>query len=106
MIRDSMTHAREDKDARALAEQRLEADRVLEGLIAALAADGETLLSKQEREALETAMMELVQLRQGEDPRAIEAGIKKTDKASQEFAARRMDKSIREALAGQSIDEV
>ncbi|MDO6580889.1 Fe-S protein assembly chaperone HscA [Photobacterium sp. 2_MG-2023] len=106
MIRDSMTHAREDKDARALAEQRVEADRVLEGLIAALAADGETLLSKQEREALETAMMELVQLRQGEDPRAIEAGIKKTDKASQEFAARRMDKSIREALAGQSIDEV
>ncbi|UTM56637.1 Fe-S protein assembly chaperone HscA [Photobacterium sp. CCB-ST2H9] len=106
MIRDSMAHAREDKDARALAEQRVEADRVLEGLISALAADGDQLLSKAERDALEAVMMELVQLRQGDDPRAIEAGIKKTDKASQEFAARRMDKSIREALAGHSIDEV
>ncbi|MFB1077955.1 Fe-S protein assembly chaperone HscA [Photobacterium damselae] len=106
MISDSMTYAQDDKDARALAEQRVEADRVLEGLIAALAADGETLLSKEERDALEAVMMELVQLRQGEDARAIEACIKKTDKASQDFAARRMDQSIRRALAGQSIDEV
>ncbi|EAR56967.1 chaperone protein HscA [Photobacterium sp. SKA34] len=106
MLRDSMTYAQDDKDARALAEQQVEADRVLEGLIAALAADGDTLLSTQERAELETVMMELVQLRQGADSRAIEAGIKKTDKASQEFASRRMDKSIRQALAGQSIDEV
>ncbi|MDX1302490.1 Fe-S protein assembly chaperone HscA [Photobacterium sp.] len=106
MLRESMTHAQEDKDARTLAEQQVEADRVLEGLIAALAIDGETLLSKQEREDLETVMMELVQLRQGTDAHAIEAGIKKTDKASQEFASRRMDQSIRQALAGQSIDEV
>ena len=63
-------------------------------------------MSTQERAELETVMMELVQLRQGADSRAIEAGIKKTDKASQEFASRRMDKSIRQALAGQSIDEV
>ncbi|MGF1738298.1 Fe-S protein assembly chaperone HscA [Photobacterium satsumensis] len=106
MIRDSMTFAQDDKDARALAEQQVEADRVLEGLIAALAQDGETLLSKKERDELEAVMMELVQLRQGTDPYAIEAGIKKTDKASQEFASRRMDQSIRRALAGQSIDEV
>ncbi|MGF1725089.1 Fe-S protein assembly chaperone HscA [Photobacterium nomapromontoriensis] len=106
MIRDSMTFAQDDKDARALAEQQVEADRVLEGLIAALAQDGETLLSIEEREQLEAVMMELVQLRQGTNPNAIEAGIKKTDKASQEFASRRMDKSIRQALAGQSIDEV
>ncbi|MEZ8093398.1 Fe-S protein assembly chaperone HscA [Photobacterium swingsii] len=106
MIRDSMTYAQDDKDARALAEQQVEADRVLEGLIAALAQDGDTLLSKEERDALEAVMMELVQLRQGTDVRAIENGIKKTDKASQEFASRRMDKSIRQALAGQSIDEV
>ncbi|PSW19676.1 Fe-S protein assembly chaperone HscA [Photobacterium sanctipauli] len=106
MIRDSMTFAQDDKDARALAEQQVEADRVLEGLIAALAADGDTLLTKEERDELEAVMMELVQLRQGTDPHAIEAGIKKTDKASQEFASRRMDQSIRQALAGQSIDEV
>ncbi|WP_305814230.1 Fe-S protein assembly chaperone HscA [Photobacterium leiognathi] len=106
MLRDSMTYAQDDKDARALAEQQVEADRVLEGLITALAADGDTLLSAEERAELEAVMMELVQLRQGTDTRAIEAGIKKTDKASQEFASRRMDQSIRRALAGQSIDEV
>jgi molecular chaperone HscA len=106
MIRESMTHAQEDKDARTLAEQQVEADRVLEGLITALAADGDTLLTKEERDELEAVMMELVQLRQGTDPYAIEQGIKKTDKASQEFASRRMDKSIRQALAGHSIDEV
>ncbi|WP_305369730.1 Fe-S protein assembly chaperone HscA [Photobacterium leiognathi] len=106
MLRDSMTYAQDDKDARALAEQQVEADRVLEGLITALAADGDTLLSADERAELEAVMMELVQLRQGTDTRAIEAGIKKTDKASQEFASRRMDQSIRRALAGQSIDEV
>jgi molecular chaperone HscA len=106
MIRESMTHAQDDKDARTLAEQQVEADRVLEGLITALAIDGDTLLSKEERETLEGVMMELVQLRKGTDYRAIEQGIKKTDKASQEFASRRMDKSIRQALAGQSIDEV
>ncbi|MBP2699701.1 MULTISPECIES: Fe-S protein assembly chaperone HscA [Photobacterium] len=106
MLRDSMTYAQDDKDARALAEQQVEADRVLEGLITALAADGDTLLSADERAELEAIMMELVQLRQGTDTRAIEAGIKKTDKASQEFASRRMDQSIRRALAGQSIDEV
>jgi len=106
MIRESMTHAQEDKNARTLAEQQVEADRVLEGLITALAADGDTLLTKEERDELEAVMMELVQLRQGTDPYAIELGIKKTDKASQDFASRRMDKSIRQALAGQSIDEV
>ena len=106
MIRESMTHAKDDKDARALAEQKLEANRVLEGLISALAQDGETLLSSDERQVLEQVMLELVALRDGDDPRAIEAGIKKTDKASQEFASRRMDLSIRQALAGHSIDEV
>lgn len=106
MIRESMTHAQDDKDARTLAEQQVEADRVLEGLITALAIDGDTLLSKEERETLEGVMMELVQFRKGVDYRVIEQGIKKTDKASQEFASRRMDKSIRQALAGQSIDEV
>nr|WP_086941248.1 Fe-S protein assembly chaperone HscA [Thaumasiovibrio occultus] len=106
MIRDSMTYAADDKEARALAEQQVEADRVLEGLIVALQQDGDELLTADERQALEAAMMALVTLRNGNDARAIEAGIKKTDQASQEFAARRMDKSIRQALAGHSIDEV
>jgi molecular chaperone HscA len=106
MLKDSMTHAKEDMQARALAEQRVEADRVIEGLIAALQADGDELLSKQENEQLLHAIEVLIALRNQDDADAIEQGIKDTDKASQEFASRRMDKSIRAALAGQSVDNI
>lgn len=106
MLKDSMTFAKDDMDARALAEQRVEADRVIEGLIAAMQADGDALLQEQEKAALLQAIESLIELRNGDDTAAIEQGIKDTDKASQEFASRRMDKSIREALAGQSVDNL
>ncbi|MBV7299067.1 Fe-S protein assembly chaperone HscA [Enterovibrio paralichthyis] len=106
MIKSSFSHAQEDKDARYLAEQRVEADRVIEGLLVAMQADADTLLSEQEQKDLVKAIEALIALRNGDDAAAIEQSIKDTDKASQEFASRRMDKSIREALAGHSIDEV
>ncbi len=106
MLRDSMTHAKEDMQARALAEQRVEADRVIEGLIAAMQADGDELLSEQEKQDLLKAIEVLIELRNGDDANAIEQGIKDTDKASQDFASRRMDKSIRAALSGQSVDDI
>ncbi|HCG9124607.1 TPA: Fe-S protein assembly chaperone HscA [Vibrio parahaemolyticus] len=106
MLRDSMTHAKEDMQARALAEQRVEADRVIEGLIAAMQADGDELLSEQEKQDLLKAIEALIELRNGDDANAIEQGIKDTDKASQDFASRRMDKSIRAALSGQSVDDI
>ncbi|EJG0633735.1 Fe-S protein assembly chaperone HscA [Vibrio parahaemolyticus] len=106
MLRDSMTHAKEDMQARALAEQRVEADRVIEGLIAAMQADGDELLSEQEKQDLLKAIEALIELRNGDDANAIEQGIKDTDKASQGFASRRMDKSIRAALSGQSVDDI
>ncbi|MGR5182411.1 Fe-S protein assembly chaperone HscA [Vibrio alginolyticus] len=106
MLRDSMTHAKEDMQARALAEQRVEADRVIEGLIAAMQADGDDLLSEQEKQNLIKAIETLIELRNGDDADAIEQGIKDTDKASQDFASRRMDKSIRAALSGQSVDDI
>ncbi|ENQ8747932.1 Fe-S protein assembly chaperone HscA [Vibrio parahaemolyticus] len=106
MLRDSMTHAKEDMQARALAEQRVEADRVIEGLIAAMQADGDELLSEQERQDLLKAIEALIELRNGDDANAIEQGIKDTDKVSQDFASRRMDKSIRAALSGQSVDDI
>ncbi|MEZ9944358.1 Fe-S protein assembly chaperone HscA [Vibrio breoganii] len=106
MLKDSMTFAKEDMQARALAEQRVEADRVIEGLIAALQADGDELLSEQERTALLQVIEDLIALRNGDDADAIEDGIKQTDKASQDFASRRMDKSIRQALSGQSVDDI
>ncbi|MBE3875098.1 Fe-S protein assembly chaperone HscA [Vibrio parahaemolyticus] len=106
MLLDSMTHAKEDMQARALAEQRVEADRVIEGLIAAMQADGDELLSEQEKQDLLKAIEALIELRNGDDANAIEQGIKDTDKASQDFASRRMDKSIRAALSGQSVDDI
>ena len=106
MLRDSMDHAKEDMQARALAEQRVEADRVIEGLIAAMQADGDELLSEQEKQDLVKAIEALIELRNGDSADAIEQGIKDTDKASQNFASRRMDKSIRAALSGQSVDDI
>ncbi|MGR5173729.1 Fe-S protein assembly chaperone HscA [Vibrio owensii] len=106
MLRDSMTYAKEDMQARALAEQRVEADRVIEGLITAMQADGDELLSEQEKQDLIKVIEALIELRNGEDADAIEQGIKDTDKASQDFASRRMDKSIRAALSGQSVNDI
>ncbi|MGR5138836.1 Fe-S protein assembly chaperone HscA [Vibrio jasicida] len=106
MLRDSMAFAKEDMQARALAEQRVEADRVIEGLIVAMQADGDELLSEQEKQALVKVIEALIELRNGDDVAAIEQGIKDTDKASQDFASRRMDKSIRAALSGQSVNDI
>jgi len=106
MLKDSMTYAKEDVTARMLAEQQLEADRVMESLIVALQQDGKSLLSETEQNAIETAIQKLYQIRQGGDRDAIEKEIETVDKLTQDFAARRMDASIRKALQGQSVDKV
>ncbi|MFA0494783.1 Fe-S protein assembly chaperone HscA [Vibrio sp. 10N.222.54.B11] len=106
MLKDSMTFAKEDMQARALAEQRVEADRVIEGLIAAMQADGDELLDEQGKQQLVQAIEALIEVRNGDNADAIELEIKNTDKASQDFASRRMDKSIRAALSGQSVDNI
>lgn len=106
MLKDSMAYAKEDMQARALAEQRVEADRVIEGLLAAMQADGDDLLNDAERQTLLSVIESLIELRNGDNTAAIEQGIKDADSASQEFAARRMDKSIRAALAGQSVNDI
>lgn len=106
MLRASMTHAKEDMQARALAEQKVEADRVIEGLLVALQENGEQLLSVEEYQSIEASLKSLIQLRNGDDADAIEQGIKDTDKESQDFASRRMDVSIRAALSGQSVDDI
>jgi molecular chaperone HscA len=105
MIQSSMTNAKEDMAARMLREQQVEADRVLEALISALAADG-ALLSDSERRALDDAMEALRIARNGTDTDAIEKAIEAVDKASDDFAARRMDESIRKALSGSKVDEL
>jgi len=106
MLKDSMAYAKQDMLSRALAEQRVEADRVIEGILAALQEDGNELLTEQEHQTLLQAIERLIELRNGDNADAIEQGIKDTDKASQDFASKRMDKSIRRALAGHSVDEI
>ena len=105
MLSDSMAHASEDVAARKLREQQVEAERVLEALEAALAADGEALLDEAERAAIDAAAAQLRAAMAGEDDRAIKQAIDALNAATTEFAARRMDNSIRAALAGHRVDE-
>ncbi|TCQ70564.1 chaperone protein HscA [Raoultella ornithinolytica] len=105
MIKDSMSHAEQDVKARMLAEQKVEAARVLESLESALATDA-ALLSAAERQAIDDATAQLRAVAAGDDADAIKEAIKNTDTQTQEFAARRMDQSVRTALKGQSVDEV
>ena len=97
MIQDSMSYAEQDVKARMLAEQKVEAARVLESLNGALAADA-ALLSAAERQMIDDAAARQSAVAEGNDADAIEEAIKNVDKQTQDFAARRMDKSVRVAL--------
>jgi molecular chaperone HscA len=106
MLQASFSHAVEDKLARQLAEQRVAGWQLLDGLNAALTADGEALLNEEDRTTLATLMIELQALLEGQDTAAIHSLIERLGRQSETFAGRRMDKSIREALAGISLDSL
>ncbi|OOF36272.1 Fe-S protein assembly chaperone HscA [Rodentibacter rarus] len=106
MIKSSFDHAEEDLQARELAEQRVEADRVIESVIVALQADGSTLLSTEEFHHIEAVLKQLIALKEGSDRQAIAQGIKALDVATQAFAARRMNASIHQALTGKNVSDM
>ena len=107
MLQDSFSHARGDMQARALREQQVEADRMIEDLLAAIYKDGDALLDDEERRCLKVAIEELRDLRESTtEHRPLARQIESVAKASEEFAARRMDASIKSALAGQTLDEI
>ena len=106
MLRESVEFAEKDIQARMLVEQKVEADRVLESLNQALAKDGDALLSAEERQQIDAAMQHLQDMKQGDDADTIKSAITALDEVTKEFAARRMDASIRLALQGHQIDEV
>ncbi|OOF56935.1 Fe-S protein assembly chaperone HscA [Rodentibacter myodis] len=106
MIKSSFDNAQEDLQARELAEQRVEADRVIESVIVALQADGAELLSEMEFHQIEVALKKLMDVKQGMDRDAIAQEIKALDTATQEFAARRMNASINKALTGKKVAEI
>ncbi|MDP1519464.1 Fe-S protein assembly chaperone HscA [Porticoccus litoralis] len=106
MLRESYTHARDDMQLRALREQQVEADRLYEDLSAALAQDGKVLLNEKEYHCLEVALDDLRNVRESSNHREIARHIETVSKTSEDFAARRMDASIKKALAGHSLDEI
>ena len=105
MIEDSYKHARDDMEARRLREQKVEAIRLLEATEAALAEDSE-LLSADELAVIQESMRILKETADGDDWEAIKKAADALNEASTEFAARRMDHSIRKALAGQKLEEL
>ncbi len=105
MLQESFSHATQDRDARALAEQRVEAESLLTALRAALDQDAD-LLTAAEREDLGARMAELERSWNSTDHRAIKAAVEALNRASEPFAARRMDRAVSGALAGRKVDEM
>ena len=106
MIKSSFDNAQQDMQARELAEQRVEAERVIESVIVALQTDGSELLSNDEFHQIEAVLKQLMDAKQGLDCSAIAQGIKALDAATQAFAARRMNASINKALTGKNVSEI
>jgi len=105
MLQESFASATDDMKARLLREQQVDAGRLLDATAAALAADGE-LLDADERARVDAAFISLQAVATGDDVDVIEQAIKTLAAATDEFAARRMDKGIRKALAGKNIREI
>jgi molecular chaperone HscA len=105
MLQDSFGSAEVDMQARALREQQVEADRLLEATAAALASDGD-LLDRAERDELDRLIGQLAEARRGAGLDALKTAIARAAAGTEEFAARRMDRSIRAVLAGRRVDEI
>jgi molecular chaperone HscA len=105
MLRDSMDSAAGDRDLRRLREEQVEADRVLEALHSALASDADELLGDAERKSIDAAAQALAAVRRGDDYREIKRAIAAVEQASSGYVERRMNSSIRSAMAGHKVDE-
>ena len=106
MLEDSFHKAGEDKAARALREQLVDARRLLEAVEGALAADGERLLDEEERAAIAVQMQALRELLDSQDGVAIERQIKRLSQITDAFAARRLDSTVKAALAGRQLNDI
>jgi molecular chaperone HscA len=102
MLRDSFEHAKEDVHARALTEQRVDARRLIEATLSALQADA-SLLNPAERQEIDARIALLEKHLVGTDHRAIKHAADALNRATGDFAARRMDAGIKRALAGRKI---
>lgn len=106
MLKDSFQYAGDDKVARVLREQQVDAERLLEAVQAALQVDGERLLDADERAAIGLQMEQLRELMVGDDAAAIEQQVKRLTQVTDAFAARRLDATVKAGLAGRSVNEI
>jgi len=105
MLSEGFSTAEADMQARSVRESRVEAERMLLATRSALAADGD-LLDDGERRAIEALLARAETIREGEDHHAIDAAVEALAKGTEAFAAERMNRSIRQALAGRRLEEV
>ena len=105
MLSESFSSAEADMVERSLRESRVEAERMLLATRSALAADGD-LLSADERASIDELLMQVQAIREGNDHHAIDAAVEALAKGTEAFAAERMNRGIRQALSGRSIEEV
>ena len=103
MLQESFASAGQDMSARALAEARVDAERLLLSVRSAIAADGD-LLQVAERQTIDTQMEALQTLLTQGDAAAIEAGAHALAHATEAFAAARMNRGIQQALTGKTLD--
>ena len=106
MLQDSFQNAGDDKAARVLREQQVDAQRLIEAVEGALEADGDRLLDAEEREVIELQVQELRDLLAGTDGLAIERQTKRLSQVTDAFAARRLDSTVKAALAGRNLNEI
>lgn len=104
MLKDGNAQAADDMRARELREQQVEARRLLESTASALASDGD-LLNETERAEIDRLAAELGATLSGTDVERVKAALAALTKGTELFAERRMDRSIRSALAGKSVDD-
>ncbi|MCQ2999236.1 Fe-S protein assembly chaperone HscA [Pseudomonas syringae group sp. J309-1] len=106
MLTDSFANASDDKVARVLREQQVDAQRLVEAVEAALEVDGERLLDAEERMVIDLQLQELRELMQGTDGPAIEQQTKLLSQVTDAFAARRMNMTVKAALAGRNLNDI
>jgi molecular chaperone HscA len=102
MLRDSFEHAKDDMRARALHEYRVDAQRLIDATRTGLRDDG-SLLTADEAKIIQGEIENLEKTLTTSDPRAIKVASDALNRATEEFAARRMNASVRRALAGKSV---
>lgn len=105
MLREGTGRAEEDMRLRELREQQVEARRILESTASALTADGD-LLDETERARIDDLAGVLGALVESDDAEAIKKAVEALAKGTETFAARRMDRTIRQALAGVNVDDI